>query len=76
MTILPPPEGGSPRQHPTLFELRAGQCRFPVGGPVEPARFFCGEPALPGRPYCQTCCERAYVVMRPQEPGAGLRKQG
>jgi hypothetical protein len=50
--------------HPTLVELRSGQCRFPLGGPLEPARFFCGKPALALRPYCAECCQRAYVVTR------------
>ncbi len=52
--------------HPTLVELRSGQCRFPLGGPLEPARFFCGKPALALRPYCSECCQRAYVVARPK----------
>ena len=49
------------RKHPTLFELRQGQCRFPIGGFKEPARYFCGQPALAPRPYCRECCQRAYV---------------
>ena len=49
--------------HPTIFELRSGQCRFPLGAPMEPPRFFCGKPAVLPRPYCRECCERAYVVL-------------
>jgi hypothetical protein len=52
--------------HPTLFKLRSGQCRFPLGGPLEPARFFCGKPALALRSYCAECCKWAYVVTRPK----------
>jgi hypothetical protein len=52
--------------HPTLFKLRSGQCRFPLGAPLEPARFFCGKPALVLRPYCAECWQRAYVVTRPK----------
>jgi hypothetical protein len=48
--------------HPTLLELRSGQCRFPIGDRLEPARFFCGSPALTPKPYCRECCQRAYVV--------------
>jgi hypothetical protein len=56
------PEAQAPaRKHPTLFQLRSGQCRFPVGGLKEPAQFFCGQPALALRPYCLECCQRAYV---------------
>jgi GcrA cell cycle regulator len=36
--------------HPTIFELRAGQCRFPLGGVREPAEFFCGKVATPRSP--------------------------
>src|SRR5215207_2475862 len=31
-------------QHPTIFELRARHCRFPLGGFRDPAVFFCGKP--------------------------------
>ncbi len=51
-------------KHPTIFELRAGQCRFPLGGPREPARFFCGKPADAPRPYCRECSQRAYTAMK------------
>jgi GcrA cell cycle regulator len=53
-------------QHPTIFELRARHCRFPVGGFREPAVFFCGKPAELPRPYCRECCGRAYTVMKPR----------
>ncbi len=42
----PDPEGRPMHNHPTLFKLRSGQCRFPLGERWEPARFFCGKPAL------------------------------
>jgi len=49
------------RKHPTLFQLRSGQCRFPLGGMKDPVEFFCGKPAVAPRPYCHECCQRAYV---------------
>jgi len=52
--------------HPTIFELRAGQCRFPLGGVREPAEFFCGKVAAPNKPYCRECCQRAYSTMKPR----------
>lgn len=53
---------GSPSHQPrTLFELRLGSCRYPLGGPTEPARLFCGKPAALPRPYCTECCRLAYV---------------
>ncbi len=53
-------------QHPTIFELRARHCRFPLGGFREPAVFFCGKPAELPKPYCRECCGRAYTVMKPR----------
>ena len=53
--------------HPTLLKLRSGQCRFPIGAPTEPARFFCGKPADAPKPYCRECCQRAYVVSLPRK---------
>ncbi len=52
--------------HPTIFELRAGQCRFPLGGMREPAVFFCGKPAQLPKPYCRECCQRAYTTTKPR----------
>jgi GcrA cell cycle regulator len=37
----------------TIFELEPRDCRFPLGGPMEPAVLFCGQQALTGRPYCE-----------------------
>ena len=31
--------------HCTIMELRNHSCRWPVGGPLEPARFYCGAPS-------------------------------
>ncbi len=53
-------------QHPTIFELRARHCRFPLGGFRDPAVFFCGKPAELPKPYCRECCGRAYTMMKPR----------
>ena len=53
-------------KHPTIFELRAGQCRFPLGRKNEPAEFFCGKPTALPKPYCPECCLLAYVPTRPK----------
>ncbi len=74
MTTPPISEGDSAaesksqqrRAHPTLLELGFGQCRYPLGAPMEPARFFCGKPAALPRPYCPECAQRAYVTIRPR----------
>ena len=52
--------------HPTIFELRAGQCRFPLGGMREPAVFFCGKPAQLPKFYCRECYQRAYTTTKPR----------
>ncbi len=49
---------------PTIFQLRTGQCRFPLGGKNEPAEFFCGKRAALPKPYCPECCLLAYVPTR------------
>jgi hypothetical protein len=54
----------SAHKSPTLFKLRAGQCRWPLGERTEPAQFFCGQPTMATKPYCRECCERAYVPAR------------
>ena len=51
-------------KHPTIFQLRTGQCRFPLGGKNKPAEFFCGKPAALPKPYCPECCLLAYVPTR------------
>ncbi len=40
----------STANHCTLFELTNESCRWPLGGPLEPAKFFCGAPST--RTYC------------------------
>ena len=36
-------------------------CVWPTGDPATDDFHFCGDKAAPGRPYCETHCERAYV---------------
>src|SRR3712207_1925376 len=45
MNAIEDPASQRVGQHPTIFELRARHCRFPLGGFREPAVFFCGKPA-------------------------------
>jgi GcrA cell cycle regulator len=46
----------------TLFDLRDHHCRWPLGGPTEPAKFFCGGVAVDRRPYCAEHCRVAYYA--------------
>ncbi len=48
-----------------FLDLRAGQCRFPLGGFRDPPERFCGDRvAEPGKPYCPACMRRAYLPER------------
>jgi hypothetical protein len=35
-----------------LLDLTPGRCRWPIGGPLERAEFFCGQPAVE---HCSWC---------------------
>ena len=35
-------------------------CSWPVGDPKQAGFHFCGDEAVPGRPYCATHCSQAY----------------
>jgi len=37
------------------------QCLWPIGDPGEPDFTFCGAKPVPGKPYCEEHCARAYV---------------
>ncbi len=43
-----------------LSELKAGECRWPIGDPREKNFGFCGCKALPGLPYCMEHSQVAY----------------
>ncbi len=43
-----------------FLELRAGQCRYPLGSLTDPPTRFCGDPAEPGSTYCEQCRAIAY----------------
>ena len=48
-----------------LEALRPGMCRWPEGEPGTENFNFCGQPAIPDKPYCAAHCARAYV--KPQK---------
>ncbi len=54
-----------PIKHVRLWDLRTSSCRWPLGEPREQAEFFCGEPAIPGGPYCREHRERAFTRWSP-----------
>lgn len=61
----------------TLLNLRAGQCKFPLGGPKEPARFFCGKPQAEGcGSYCAECYAVAYEPLSSMSHYRAKRRAG
>ena len=46
-------------------DLESHHCRMPVGDPQHEDFGFCGEPVALGKPYCPTCCQRAYSPAKP-----------
>jgi len=51
-----------------FLDLRARDCHYPLGERDEPPTTFCGEPALPGRPYCACHHRIAYTSPRRAQP--------
>ena len=44
-----------------LVDLQHGDCRWPSGAPMDrPPFFYCGEPAVAGRPYCAAHMDAAH----------------
>lgn len=42
-------------------DLEPHHCRMPVGDPQHEDFGFCAEPVALGKPYCPSCCQRAYA---------------
>ena len=62
------PKRGSPIKHKPkpaeiigLASLRPGMCSWPEGEPGTEDFNFCGGDTVPGKPYCDHHCKRAYV---------------
>ncbi|SOD96739.1 GcrA family cell cycle regulator [Caenispirillum bisanense] len=47
---------------PSLVDLAAHTCRWPIGDPRDADFHFCGKPALTGKPYCGEHAAIAYVT--------------
>jgi GcrA cell cycle regulator len=54
----------------SIFDLNLSTCRWPLGKRYEVAERFCGEPPLPGRPYCRCHCKLAFQSVRPWRDAA------
>ena len=44
----------------SLMELTERTCKWPIGDPATDKFWFCGHPAEPGKPYCETHIEIAF----------------
>jgi len=44
----------------TLLQLSEHTCKWPIGDPLTPDFYFCGQHADDGRPYCEFHSRRAY----------------
>lgn len=51
-----------PEQPPSLVDLAAHTCRWPIGDPRDDDFHFCGKQALAGKPYCGEHAAIAYVT--------------
>jgi len=53
-----------PKPAPRPMRQRSGgpSCLWPIGDPGQPDFHFCGEPSVPGKPYCDGHCAKAYVT--------------
>lgn len=47
----------------TLMQLTERTCKWPVGDPATDDFWFCGLPAVPGKPYCETHVAVAFQPM-------------
>ena len=53
-----------------LWDLGPNSCRWPLGGPLEHAEFFCGAPKEPGSQYCKKHRKRAFDRTAPFDRAA------
>ena len=59
----PAPEA-PPRIAPRPVRAHGGtkECLWPIGDPGDVDFHFCGADPVPGRPYCEAHCAKAYIV--------------
>lgn len=47
-------------QRLSLLQLNEHTCKWPIGDPLSPEFYFCGQHANEGKPYCEFHARRAY----------------
>ncbi len=50
-----------------MANLKADQCRWPIGDPDSEGFHFCGAPVFVGKPYCYEHCKQAYQFTPPKK---------
>jgi GcrA cell cycle regulator len=61
LEVVPKP-APKPAFRPARRHAGGPSCLWPIGDPGQPDFHFCGEPSMPGKPYCDSHCARAYVT--------------
>lgn len=66
----PPPRLPNNRKGVPFLAARPGQCRWPLWDRLTPfeSKEICGEPAMPGKPYCPACNAVSVAPKAPREP--------
>lgn len=47
----------------SLLQLSEDTCKWPIGDPLNPDFYFCGQHSLEGKPYCEFHAKRAFHQM-------------
>ncbi len=66
--VAPAAQQAPPRIAPRHVRRRADGhgCLWPIGDPGDTDFHFCGDEAVPGKPYCDAHCAKAYIVKNRQ----------
>lgn len=54
----------APEARKGVLQLTESDCKWPIGDPREADFHFCGGPRVPGLPYCEGHCKRAYQTVQ------------
>lgn len=69
--VAPEPERSPIRARSRTRAVRSSlssqSCAWPIGDPGDASFHFCGEPTVPGKPYCAAHCAMAYITKKKEE---------
>jgi GcrA cell cycle regulator len=54
----------APENRKGVLQLTESDCKWPIGDPREADFHFCGGKRVPGMPYCEGHCKRAYQTVQ------------